>query len=191
MEMNRESIPTESADTMPLEAMLLVEIDEGQLGADLEVLNERSAADASPPQARPDPMYHAAILALACGVLVLAVVLSVRNSTEVLLPVFGVPLPELCMSKRYLGFDCPGCGLTRCFISLARGDLAAAWQYNPAGLWLFGMLAAQIPFRSLQLLRIRRGLPELTTGSLAQWLFGILGVLLVGQWLLRLVGIPF
>ena len=146
MEMNRESIPTASADTMPLDAMQLVEIEDGQPGDNLEVLDEPSAAEASPPPARPDPMYHAAILALACGVLVLAAVLSVRKSTEVLLPVFGVPLPELCMSKRYLGFDCPGCGLTRCFISLARGDLAAAWGYNPAGLWLFGMLAAQIPF---------------------------------------------
>lgn len=185
MATNRESMHTESPETTTL-----AEIDAGQLGANSAAIDKGSAAAAYPPGTRPDPMYHVVILALAGGVLVLALVLSIRNSTEVLLPVFGVPLPELCMSKKYLGFDCPGCGLTRCFISLARGDLAAAWRYNPAGLWLFGMLAAQIPFRITQLARIGRSRPELATGSLAQWLFGILGVLLVGQWLWRLFGIP-
>ena len=38
MEMNRESIPTASADTMPLDAMQLVEIEDGQPGDNLEVL---------------------------------------------------------------------------------------------------------------------------------------------------------
>jgi hypothetical protein len=162
----------------------------GERCASLEATDDSSARGNLPPLTRSDPLYHVVILALACGVLGLALILSVRDSTEVLLPVVGVPLPELCMSKKYLGFDCPGCGLTRCFISLARGDLAAAWRYNPAGLWLFGMMVAQIPFRAVQLVRIRRGMPELATGTWAQWLFGILGILLVGQWLLRLVGVP-
>jgi hypothetical protein len=174
---------------LPPSAQTLATGEAGELCASLEPTGD-SLAGGFPPLTRPDPLYHVVILALACGVMGLALILSVRNSTEVLLPIVGVPLPELCMSKRYLGFDCPGCGLTRCFISLARGDLTAAWRYNPAGLWLFGMMVAQIPFRAVQLVRIRRGLAELATGYWAQWLFGILGVLLVGQWLLRLVGVP-
>jgi hypothetical protein len=189
--MNRESYYELPASGQPLATG-----EAGELCAGLEAMDDSSAGATCPPLTRPpltrpDPLYHVVILALACGVLGLALILSVRNSTEVLLPIVGVPLPELCMSKKYLGFDCPGCGLTRCFISLAGGDLAAAWRYNPAGLWLFGMLVAQIPFRAVQLVLIRRGLPELATGCWAQWLFGILGVLLVGQWLLRLVGVPF
>jgi len=80
---------------------------------------------------RPDPLFHAILLGLCATVLVLAVVLSIRGSTQVVLPLLNVPLPELCMMKRYTGLTCPGCGLTRCFIALAHGDLPAAMAYNP------------------------------------------------------------
>jgi hypothetical protein len=140
---------------------------------------------------RPDPLYHATVLGICTAVMVLAVLLSVRNERQVLLPVFNSPLPELCMMKRWTGQGCPGCGMTRCFISLAHGDWRAALHYNPAGPLLFAMMAFQIPFRIVQLVRIRRGLPELRMGKLPQVLFGILGVLMIGQWLLRFFGISF
>ncbi|MEX2175787.1 MAG: DUF2752 domain-containing protein [Pirellulaceae bacterium] len=141
------------------------------------------------PHTRPDPLYHIAILAMCASVLGLAFVLSVRDGTQVLVPVLGRPLPELCMFKRMTGWSCPGCGMTRCFISLAHGDLRAAWHYNPAGLLLFAVMAVQIPLRTVQLIRIRRGLPELRMWTLTQATFAVLGIILVGQWLLRLVGV--
>jgi len=140
---------------------------------------------------RPDPLYHTVILVICTAVLVLSLLLSVREERQVLVPIFGVPLPELCMFKRMTGMGCPGCGMTRCFISLAHGDLRSAWRYNPAGPLLFAILAFQIPFRLVQLFRIRRGLPELRMGWWPQALFALLGVLMVGQWLLRLVGVTF
>jgi hypothetical protein len=139
---------------------------------------------------RPDPLYHVVLLALCSGVMALAAVLSVRGGTQVALPVVNWALPELCFARRFTGLSCPGCGMTRCFISLMHGDLAGAWQYNPAGLLLFMLMAAQIPFRGVQLWRIRRGLPELRTGWTAQILLGLLAVLMIGQWALRLFGVP-
>src|SRR5439155_17330752 len=94
--------------------------------------------------------------------------LAIRDQTDVLLPLIDLPLPELCTLRRLTGLACPGCGLTRCFISLAHADLAAAWSYNPAGLLLFPMVAFQIPFRGLQLWRLRRGQAEISLGSGAQ-----------------------
>jgi hypothetical protein len=120
-----------------------------------------------------------------------AFVLSVRAHTQVVLPIVGIPLPELCMMRRFAGADCPGCGMTRSFISLAHGDLASAWSYNPAGLWLFAILALQIPFRGYQLWRIRRGQPEIATSGLAQVALFVFAVALLGQWTLRLAGISF
>jgi Protein of unknown function (DUF2752) len=153
------------------------------------------AADVGAPQARfvprPDPLYHTVILVICTAVLVLSLLLGIREERQVLVPFFGAPLPELCMFKRMTGMGCPGCGMTRCFISLAHGDLRAAWRYNPAGPLLFAMLAFQIPFRLVQLIRIRRGWPELRMGWWPQALFALLGVLMVGQWLLRLVGVTF
>ena len=140
---------------------------------------------------RPDPLYHATLLGLCSLVMVLAVVLSVRNETQVLLPILGVPLPELCMFRRLTGLSCPGCGMTRCFISLAHGDLRAAWGYNPAGIFLFALFAFQIPFRTWQLWRIRRGLPEFYFGRSAVVGLCIFAVTMVGQWVLRQFGMTF
>lgn len=140
---------------------------------------------------RPDPLYHLVLLAMCGAVLVLAAVLSVRNQTQVVVPLLGQPLPELCFARRLTGYGCPGCGMTRSFISLMHGDFASAWRYNPSGPLLFAIMAAQIPFRSIQLWRIRRGLPEWKTGWTAQILLGILAILMIGQWALRMTGIAF
>ena len=143
------------------------------------------------PVARPDPLYHTVLLVASVTVLALAAILSVRHRREVLVPVLGTPLPELCMVKRTTGLGCPGCGLTRCFISLAHGDVRSAWSYNPGGLLLFAMVIAQIPLRILQIWRIRRGLPEIQLGRLVHVLLAVLGVLLLGQWLLKVCGVQF
>jgi len=160
---------------------------------------ERGAADDDPATAvlgqrfvvRPDPLYHRVLLVLSGGVLILAAVLSVRGQSQVEVPVIGLALPELCMMRRTWGIDCPGCGLTRCFIAVAHGDLASAWSFNPAGVWLFLIVAFQVPFRAYQLWRIRRGQPELMLSRTAQVVLGIFVVGLIAQWALRLAGMRF
>jgi len=138
-----------------------------------------------------DSLYHIVLLALCSGVLLLAFILSIRGQTQVVLPLVNVPLPELCMSRRTFGLICPGCGLTRCFISLVRGDVATAWSYNPAGLLLFAVIAFQVPFRVWQLIRIRRGSPEVALHRTAYVALATVAVLMIGQWALRLIGVPF
>ena len=126
------------------------------------------------------------MLLLAIGVLSLAAVLHVRDGRQVLLPFWDVPLPSLCTFRRMAGFDCPGCGLTRAFISLAGGDLASAWRYNAAGIFFFLLLAFQIPYRIVQLWRSWWGRPEFLLHSLGfNWLI-LLCVALVAQWLFKL-----
>ena len=36
-----------------------------------------------------------------------------------------------CPFLSFLHFPCPGCGMTRAFVSLLRGDPARAFSYNP------------------------------------------------------------
>jgi hypothetical protein len=171
----------------------LVEVAHDAAPAEIEPASAGSedAAPAALPALRPDPLFHRTLLLLCLGVVSLSVVLSVRDRRQVLLPVVGSPLPELCMMKRYTGYGCPGCGMTRCFISLGHGDLAAAWSYNPAGLWFYAIVLFQIPYRTIQLWRIRRGLPELRVGLLAQVSLAILAILMVGQWVLKVAGVQF
>lgn len=40
----------------------------------------------------------------------------------------------LCPFALLTGLACPGCGLTRAAVSLARGDLAASWAFHPLAL---------------------------------------------------------
>jgi hypothetical protein len=138
---------------------------------------------ASPPAS--DAMFHWVILFLCSGVLIAAALLTVGDS-GVVVPGANQRLPELCMLRRVTGRSCPGCGLTRCFISIAHGDISAAWSFNPAGLWLFAIIAAQVPLRSYQLWRIRHGRRELQLASLGVITFGVFLVALLSQWAFRL-----
>lgn len=92
--------------------------------------------------------YHWTMLAISLGVIVLACVLQVRGDQRVQFHwLAGWTLPELCQSKALLGWDCPGCGLTRSFIHLAHGDLAASLQVHRLG-WLLALFVlVQIPYR--------------------------------------------
>ncbi len=139
------------------------------------------------PVQQPETSFHWAILLLCCFVLGLSAALAVRGSTRVVLPGMELAVPELCMSRRLVGIDCPGCGMTRSFIALAHGDVLGAWTYNPAGPLLFAVMAFQVPYRGLQLWRIRRGRPELSLSNVASVALLGFAVMLIGQWVLRVL----
>jgi hypothetical protein len=143
---------------------------------------------AAPATRSTDRLYHVVILVACAAVLGLSFLLTIRAHSQVLLPFVQIPLPELCTFRRFAGLSCPGCGLTRSFISLAHADFRSAWFYNPAGLLLFPLVAVQIPFRALQIWRIRAGRPEVSLPLLTQITVAAAGVFLVAQWLLRLAG---
>ena len=68
---------------------------------------------------------------------------------------------SLCLFRRHTHVPCPGCGLTRAFALLAKGDLAAAVHMHPLALllaaeaFLFWLAwgAAILRSRSLSLVR--------------------------------------
>ncbi len=139
----------------------------------------------APRQRPPDAPLHWFLLILSVVVIGIALVLAVPGegrTNEV--TVFGATLPELCTSKRFLNRECPGCGMTRCFISLAHFDIARAWQFNPAGIFLFAVLLVQIPYRIVQLVRIRTGRMPLHYPWLV-WSMWLLPVFLLAQWVIR------
>lgn len=48
-----------------------------------------------------------------------------------------------CAFRRVTGLPCPGCGMTRAWASLLRGDLYSAWKFHPL-FWSVPALAAGI-----------------------------------------------
>lgn len=155
-----------------------------ELPATTEALVEVPATPAAPQ--RRSFEYHAIFLVLSVVVLVLAATMSVNDGTKVTPPLLSTPLPELCNMRRFFGIDCPGCGMTRCFISLAHGDLLAAWHYNAGGILLFGLVVAQIPYRSAQLWRIAHGHAEWRPHRLMTGVSVVLVTMLLVQWCWKL-----
>jgi cytochrome b561 len=133
---------------------------------------------------------HWTLLLLASAVMILTFIMQREGQSVVNFPFTNYPLPQLCSMKRTYGIDCPGCGLTRSFLSIGRFQFAQAMHFNPAGIFVFGLIAVQIPWRITQLARIRKGLPQLQADWFL-WYLGICVVVMVGQWLVRLSGFSF
>ncbi len=128
------------------------------------------------------PLYFLILSAL---ILAASFFLRLPQDGKIYLPfVEGVAVPGLCHSRELLGIPCPGCGLTRCFVSLAHGQLVRAWQFNPAGILLFAFLVFQIPYRVVQLCQIHAGRRPWYLGNM-NWFGYLVLAILLAQWTFR------
>lgn len=92
------------------------------------------------------------------------------------------PIP-LCGFKFIFGIDCPGCGLTRSFLSLARGNVGASFHYNAAGPLIYLFLGTYVVDLSLKGVRGK----GLSVPLRVSEIFAVaVGVLLFGHWIIRL-----
>ena len=130
---------------------------------------------------------HAWVLVICIGIIVLAFLLRIDSGEFVVVPWLNLALPQTCMFRNMTSLNCPGCGLTRSFISLADGHWYQAWQFNPVGWMIFILVVVQIPFRMVQLVRLRSGREALVFPG-ALWLTWSLMILLIAQWLVRGMG---
>lgn len=117
--------------------------------------------------------------------MLLALLLEVAPNQTVHLPGLSkYPLPHLCLTRRWLHVDCPGCGLTRSFIHLAHGRWRESLTAHPVG-WLAALAVLfQIPYRLYALCT-----PDavLLSRVIVRAFAAGLAVLLFGCWLWRLV----
>lgn len=127
------------------------------------------------------------VLFLATGMLVAALLLQrAEGSEETKLQLLGTsaPLPELCMSKRLFGVQCPGCGLTRSVVASSRGQWSRAMHHHPAGPIIFGWALVQIPYRIANLWRMRKGRAAWRLPG-AAIMVAIITVVCLVQWVVR------
>jgi hypothetical protein len=122
-------------------------------------------------------------------VILLAALLEVREGEKIGVPGIESPLPGVCTFRRITGQPCPGCGLTRSFVSIAHGDVSGAWFFNAAGPLVFLLVAGQIPYRAWRLWQIRRGIERWPGVQVLNHLLWVMVALLMGQWIFRML--PF
>jgi len=129
--------------------------------------------------------HHLMILVGVVVVIVLAFALEIRSPTQVGIRGIDGVLPPSCRFRSWTGLDCPSCGLTRAFVSIANGDFAAALRFNPVSPLVFLAFLFQVPYRAWQIRRLDRGEEELKWRWVNWGLWGLLGLALA-QWVVRL-----
>ncbi len=128
-------------------------------------------------------------LGLALIVLSAALLVRSRESGQLEIPGLHLALPSLCPMRNWLGIPCAGCGLSRAFVCLVRGNFAGAWQLNPASPLVFAIVAGQIPWRLLQLRQLWLNRPLFVCLPWSTIAMIALLVTLHAQWILRLRGL--
>jgi hypothetical protein len=94
------------------------------------------------------------MLLVACGACLLAMALEERADGRVSLRGRShLPLPETCAVRTLLGVKCPGCGLTRAIIRLARADWQGSFHQHRLGGLFALLIVLQVPYRLLALSR--------------------------------------
>jgi hypothetical protein len=129
--------------------------------------------------------YHRQMLAIACVVGVLALVLEELPNGRVAVRGFPqFPIPHTCAAQIWFGIKCPGCGLTRSIIHLAEGNWRGSWHSHRLGGLMAAVIAFQIPYR---LLALRRPGQMLIAPPLQAVFAYALIALLVVNWLVEAV----
>jgi hypothetical protein len=134
---------------------------------------------------RPNLILHSIFLLMSGGIIFMSVVMSVTGPTTVLMPGLAMPMPETCISRRVFGRDCPGCGLTRSFISMSHGKLGDAFEFNNSGPIIYLFVLIQIPWHLYQISRILRRKHPVESMWLYTGIFLVSGAMFL-QWILKL-----
>lgn len=128
---------------------------------------------------------HNIFLFLSLAIIVCSALMTTEGDSTVRAPGWQWPLPESCMSRRIWRMDCPGCGLTRSFISMSHGEFQRAFSFNMAGPLVYLFVLVQIPWHAWQLYRIVRLRRPIESLWLYVPLYAMSGAIL-SQWLWRL-----
>ena len=138
-------------------------------------------------QLRLEFVYHLFVLIVCLTILILSFQMTVRGQEFVFFPGAILPMPPSCSAQALLGISCPGCGLTRAFISISHGEWAKAWQFNAASFLVYLFVLAQIPWRGFQIWRILMNRFPVFSPWLFLPLFTCAGLLVI-QWMLKMLG---
>lgn len=65
---------------------------------------------------------------------------------------FAHTIKTVCLFRLETGFNCPVCGMTRCFAFLSHLNITGAWRMNPAGIPLYALCVYESAFRLTKLI---------------------------------------
>ena len=109
---------------------------------------------------KPELVFRVLVLLMATTAISMSFVMTVEDGQKVFLPFTKTPMPEMCGVRSVLGVDCPGCGMSRAFISISNLEIDKALAFNSASLIVYLFVAIQIPWHAMQVfITFHRGGP--------------------------------
>lgn len=137
------------------------------------------------PLARVEMLLRALIVVVSALGVVVGLLLDPVAGASGRLDLAGHALPGLCAFHELTGIPCPGCGLTRSWVSFLHGDLTASLAHHPLG-WLVLLYALAQGLRHAAWLGLpaRRARIDRLASRLDRGIVG-LGILLVVVWVPR------
>jgi hypothetical protein len=100
-----------------------------------------------------------------------------------------LPPMKLCIFQIVTGRPCPGCGMTRSILGLARGDVAASLRMHPLGVVLAGLYFATTAATSVGFVRGGDPVARFMERRGIQLVVALV-VLFVLQWIVRGFVVP-
>lgn len=134
---------------------------------------------------RPNLILHFVFLLIAAAIIFMSFAMSMNGPTDVRMPGMVMPMPESCIARRVWGQDCPGCGLTRSFISMSDGKFVDAFRFNGSGPLVYFFVSIQIPWHLYQIGRILKRRHPVESVWLYSGIFFVSGAMFL-QWFVRL-----
>lgn len=130
---------------------------------------------------------HALLATLCLAMLLTGTLLPAPQPGQDHLSVAGMPLPPLCMWKNSTGIPCPGCGLTRSWVTTLNGEWRRGFAFHRLG-WLTLVYVAIQGLRHLAWFFRPTGRKSLKRWGtwLDKSLIGI-GILLLINWLISVI----
>lgn len=102
---------------------------------------------------KPELYFRVLVLLLSVAAIALSFVMTIKDNQEVYLPFTSRPMPEVCGSRILLGVGCPGCGMSRAFISISNLEIDRALAFNSASLVVYLFVVIQIPWQAMQVFK--------------------------------------
>lgn len=101
--------------------------------------------------------------------------------------VADLPGYSLCLFKNLFQTDCPGCGLTRSFVAIGRGQLMQAWKFHPGGLFLYAFFLSLLMTEAYKVLAGKTDEVPFYYRKITPWLASGLAIFFLLSWLYRLM----
>jgi hypothetical protein len=98
-------------------------------------------------------------------------------------------LPAICPFRTFLGWPCPGCGLTRSLVLCAHGDWSQAFVFHPLGAVFYVGLWGALALGVLPALRGRASSRRRFSQRGILFASGAYAAAMIIVWLIRLSGI--